>query len=94
MNPVSERRLYPRLPMEVEVELHWPGHPLCIARTEDLSNGGVLLILNGEERPPVGAEVRVRVAGLLGGDEQAPMVAATVVRHADEGVAVRFTDDV
>ena len=79
--------------MAVEVELYRPERPMCVVRTEDLSNGGVLLILDAEERPAVGDKVRVRVAGLLGGGEAAPMVEATVVRHAEAGVAIQFTGE-
>jgi hypothetical protein len=79
--------------MEVEVELYRPGRPSCVVRTEDLSNGGVLLILDGEERPAVGDRVQVRVAGFLGGGEAAPLVDATVVRHAEGGVAIQFTGE-
>lgn len=93
MNPVSDRRLHPRLPMEVEVELYRPDSPVCVVRTEDLSNGGVMLILDDPDRPPIGATVQVRVCGLLSG-ESPPMVEATVVRHADEGVAIKFAQGV
>ena len=93
MHSIVDRRMYPRLPLEVEVELHRPGRPMCVVRTEDLSNGGVLLILSDQDRPPVGDRVQVRVSGLLGGDDLPPMVEATVVRHADEGVAIQFSGD-
>lgn len=93
MDSVSDRRQFPRLPVEVEVELHQPGQPVRVARTEDLSGGGVMLILNGHGRPEIGTRVHVRVSGLLGEGETPPLVAATVVRHAEEGVAVRFVED-
>jgi len=92
MNPLNDRRLHPRLPFEVEVELHRPDLPVCVVRTEDLSNGGVLLILEDADWPPVGSRVQVRVSGPLGGDESAPLVEALVVRHAVEGVAVCFNE--
>lgn len=79
--------------MEVEVELYRPNAPVCVVRTEDLSSGGVMLILDKPDRPPVGTTVQVRVCGLLSG-ESPPMVEATVVRHTDEGVAIRFAEDV
>ncbi|NEX21183.1 PilZ domain-containing protein [Thiorhodococcus mannitoliphagus] len=93
MSPVSDRRQHQRLPMEVEVELHQEGEPVRIVRTEDLSQGGVLLVLNGHARPAVGSRVQVRVCGLLGGGEAPPMVEATVVRHIEAGVAVQFMGD-
>ncbi|MBK1717767.1 pilus assembly protein PilZ [Thiocystis violacea] len=92
MNLVSDRRLHPRLPFEVEVELYRPDCPTCVVRTEDLSNGGVLLLLEATDRPAIGTQVRVRVSIPLGGDDGAPLVDATVVRHTDDGVAIRFDE--
>ena len=89
-NPVNDRRLYPRLPFEVEVELYRAGRPMCLVRTEDLSNGGLLLALEDVDRPAIGSCVHVRVSGPLGGEDSAPLVEATVVRHTDEGIAIRF----
>lgn len=89
----SDKRRYRRLPVEVEVELHRAGQPMCVVRTEDLSCGGVLLILDGVARPPLGTPVQVRVVGTLGAGEVPPLVDALVVRHAPDGVAVKFFDE-
>lgn len=89
----SDRRQHPRLPMEVEVELFVEGNPVRIAQTGDLSQGGVLLVLNGHPKPEVGTRVQVRVCGLLGGGEEPPLVEAVVVREIEEGVAVQFTGE-
>lgn len=89
----SDKRRHRRLPMEVEVELHRSGQPMCLVRTEDLSCGGVLLILGSADRPPLGTQVQVRVVGTLGEGEAPPLVDALVVRHAPDGVAVQFADD-
>ncbi|NEV60479.1 PilZ domain-containing protein [Thiorhodococcus minor] len=89
----SDRRQHPRLPMEVEVELHEAGEPVRIAHTGDLSQGGVLLVLNGHPKPEIGTRVQVRVCGLLGGGEEPPLVEAIVVREIQEGVAVQFTGE-
>lgn len=88
-----DRRRYPRLPLELELELHLPGQPVRKVRSEDLSHGGVLLILGREERPALGAKVMVRVSDALGGGDPAPLVEALVVRHAEDGVAVQFVED-
>jgi len=61
----SDRRRHPRLPMEVEVELYLPGHPTRVVQTEDLSSGGVLLLMDESDRPPLGLSLIliVRYAG-------------------------------
>ena len=88
-----DRRRFPRLPLALELELHLPGQPVRIVSSEDLSQGGVLLILGQDGRPPIGAKVMVRVSSGLGGEDPAPLVEALVVRHAEDGVAVQFLDD-
>lgn len=89
----SDQRRHRRLPLEVEVELYCAGQPMRVVRTEDLSCGGVLLILGGIERPPLGTQVQVRVVGTLGEGESPPLVDALVIRHAPDGVAVKFSDE-
>ncbi|WP_139058731.1 PilZ domain-containing protein [Thiorhodococcus drewsii] len=89
---VSDRRIFPRLPLAVEVELYTCGELPAVVRTEDLSNGGAFLVLKGVDLPPMGSRVQVRVVGPLGGGEPAPLVDALVVRHAPDGVAVQFID--
>lgn len=91
MNDNNEKRQHPRLPVEVEVELYRSGQSMCLVWTEDLSNGGVMLTMNGHgDWPPVGSRVQIRVSGLLGGGDEAPLVDAIVVRHTDAGIAVQF----
>ncbi|WP_081763284.1 PilZ domain-containing protein [Imhoffiella purpurea] len=90
---MSDRRVYPRLPLAVEVELHRCGELLTVVRTDDLSNGGAFLVLDGVDPPPMGSRVQVKVVGPLGGGEPAPLVDALVVRHAPDGVAVKFIDE-
>ena len=89
----SDRRRHPRIPMEVEVELYCTGEEMRIVRTQDLSGGGVLLLLREEDRPAPGTQVQVRVVGTLGDEgEQPPLVEGRVVRHLPEGIAVEFID--
>lgn len=91
MDPSQDRRRFPRLPFQVEVELYCPGHPVCRVWTEDLSKGGVLLMMDGQgEWPAIGTRVQIRVAGLLECGERGPLVEATVVRHTDTGIALSF----
>lgn len=89
----NEKRQHPRLPVEVEVELHRSNRSMCLVWTDDLSSGGVLLTMNGHgDWPPVGSRVQIRVSGPLGGDEEAPLVDAIVVRHTEVGIAVQFDE--
>ncbi len=89
----SDQRRNRRLPMEIEVELYRSDQPMCVVRTENLSCGGVLLILDNLELPPLGSQVQVRVVGMLGENETPPLVDARVIRHVTEGIAVQFSDE-
>jgi hypothetical protein len=86
----SDRRRHPRIPMEVEVEVHVEGEPLRVGHTMDLSGGGLLVILPESECPPPGTSIQVRVVGALGDGEEPPLVPGRVVRHMGDGVAVEF----
>ena len=89
----NEKRQHPRLPVEVEVELHRSDRSMCLVWTDDLSNCGVSLTMNGHgDWPPIGARVQIRVSGPLGGDDEPPLVDAVVVRHTEAGIAVRFDE--
>lgn len=89
----NEKRQHPRLPVEVEVELYRSDRSMCLVWTDDLSNGGVSLTMNGHgDWPPIGARVQIRVSGPLGGDDEPPLVDAIVVRHTEAGIAVRFDE--
>jgi len=87
----GDKRAHPRLPMEVEVELHCPGFPTRVLRTADLSHGG-LLVTDAPETPALGTPVRVQVVGTLGNGEQPPMVTGLVVRHVAGGFAIAFDE--
>jgi len=89
----NERCQHPRFPVEVRVELHRSDRSMCVVWTNDLSNGGLSLKMNGQgDWPPVGSRVRIRVSDPLGGDDVSPMVDAIVVRHTEAGIAVRFDE--
>ncbi|NKN33497.1 PilZ domain-containing protein [Marichromatium bheemlicum] len=87
----SDRRRHPRLPMQVEVDLFRPGHPVRRVWTNDLSGGGVMILIDDVDRPPVGTWVQLQVAGTLGSGETPPLVEAQVVRHLADGVALSFS---
>lgn len=88
----ADRRRHPRLPMSVEVELYRPGQPTLAIETEDLSGGGVFLVMDAADRPSLGERVRLRLVGTLGAGETPPIVDAVVVRHSEKGVAVEFSE--
>jgi len=76
--------------MQVEVELHRPDGEVEVVWTEDLSEGGVLILMEASEHLPVGSRVRLRLVGTLGEGETPPLVEAVIVRHLSNGIALAF----
>jgi len=63
---------------------------LWILRTRDMSNSGVFLERDGQQCPPVGTELEVRISGPVGGGGAPAVVRARVVRVTCDAMAVVF----
>ncbi len=62
------------------------GVPVPVGRTLDLSRSGVFIVT--EARPPLGSSRRI---SLVWGDDIF-FARAEVIRHADDGIGLRFLD--
>jgi len=91
-NPGSERRRHLRIGLVVEIELTLPGQKKVIVRTRNISDGGLFLVLDDIEMPPIGTEVQVRLKNQLGDGEEPPINRATVVRHEPHGIGLAFLE--
>ncbi|OUS29248.1 pilus assembly protein PilZ [Gammaproteobacteria bacterium 45_16_T64] len=58
--------------------------------SRDISDGGIFLITNDMEMPPLGTIVEGQVQGLM---EAAPLVEMEIVRVETAGVGLRFVVD-
>ena len=88
---MEDRRAGERFDAGMSVLLYWQvGGTEVTARgvAENVGNGGAALAIKMADMPPVGAEVRVRVAKPAGGE--VPNLKARVVRHTSTGLAVNF----
>jgi len=88
----EDKREYPRMPIELDVEVYCPDMPVRVLRTVDLSDNGLLMMMDSAELPPLGSQVWIQVVGKLGNDAPPPLVKAQVVRHITGGFAVSFKD--
>lgn len=89
---MRDKRRHERIPVEVEVEVTFPGllrRQRRILRTRDISHGGVFLAGDGKINLPVGARIEIRLTGLVEG-QSPPVVQAEVVRVDKEGLAIAF----
>ncbi|RRJ84302.1 PilZ domain-containing protein [Aestuariirhabdus litorea] len=86
---MSEKRRYLRTDMDLLIRVWGEGTPERILHTRDLSDGGLFLLINGQEVPEVGAVVNVQVQGL---PIEAPVKTMEVVRIESAGVGLKHID--
>ena len=88
----SEQRKHLRIGLVVDIELTLPDKGMTVVRTKNISDGGLFLVLDDIEMPPVGTEVQVRLKNQLGDGEEPPINRAKVVRHEGDGVGLEFLE--
>lgn len=88
----KEQRKHLRIGLIVDIEMTLPLKGIVNVRTRNISDGGLFLILDNIEMPPVGTEVQVRLKNQLGDGEEPPINRARVVRHESDGIGLEFLD--
>ena len=88
----SENRKHLRIGLVVDIELTLQGEDPIEVRTKNISDGGLFLVLDQIELPPVGTEVMVRLKNQLGDGEEPPINRAMVVRHDPDGIGLQFLE--
>ncbi|TVP61436.1 MAG: PilZ domain-containing protein [Halomonadaceae bacterium] len=84
---MSERREFIRTVLNASVMVR---HELIgeeVYETGDISDGGIYVIVESGEFPPLGSDVEVQVQGL---PEEAPIIWMTVVRKGADGYGLSF----
>ncbi len=61
-----------------------------LVKTRDISDGGVFVVLEPEQIPPVGTRLTGQVQGLM---DDAPVLQLEVVRVEPAGVGLRFIQE-
>ena len=84
---MNDKRQHERIAFPAEVKLMHPDFGSIMARTRDLSDGGLFLFVDVNPGLGVGARVTVQAQDISG---EAPLVEATVVRVEAGGVALRY----
>ena len=88
----ADQRKHPRVGFVVDVELTIPDHDPIVVRTKNVSDGGLFIVIDDTEMPPVGTEVTVRLKNQLGDGEEPPLNRALVVRKGPDGIGLAFVD--
>ena len=88
----SEQRKHLRIGLIVDIELTLPGQNKATVRTKNISDGGLFLVLDDVDLPPIGTEVQVRLKNQLGDGEEPPVNRAMVVRTEESGIGLEFLE--
>lgn len=83
----NENRRYPRIPVRCRVLITHDSFGEMMVQTRDISDGGIFIVTDPEEMPPVGTQVRGQVQGML---MDAPIVDMLIVRVEPGGLGLKF----
>ncbi|MCL6417863.1 PilZ domain-containing protein [Aestuariirhabdus sp. Z084] len=86
---MSEKRRHLRTEMKLMIRVWGEQTPETILHTRDLSDGGLFLLVEEGDSPPIGATVNVQVQGL---PVEAPVKQMQVVRVEPSGVGLMHID--
>jgi hypothetical protein len=87
---MTNQRKFPRNPFVVNVKITHPDIGEKIVKTKDISEGGLFIITEPTEMPPIGEIVVGQIQGMM---ENAPIVKMKIVRINDEGVGLQFIEE-
>lgn len=88
----KENRKHLRIGLVVDIELSFEGQTPISVRTRNISDGGLYLVIDDIQLPPVGSEVMVKLKNQLGDGEEPPLNRARVVRHEPDGIGLEFLE--
>ena len=87
----EDLRQFPRLEIQIEVELSFLEDTARTVITRDMSEGGLFMRLNNTEHYPMGEMVNMRFKDPLA-DFTSTEKDGIVVRHTDDGIAVAYVE--
>lgn len=82
----QNKRRHVRTPLVCRIKVTHNNEELLV-KTRDISDGGVFVVLEPEQVPPIGTMVTGQVQGLM---DDAPVLEMEVVRIEPSGVGLRF----
>ncbi len=85
-----EKRKYVRTAFSCRIKIITADDSELLVKTRDISDGGVFVVLEPEQMPPIGTIVSGQVQGLV---DHAPVLQMEVVRTEANGVGLRFLQE-
>lgn len=85
----KDKRRHIRTPLACRIKITHESLGEMIVKTRDISDGGVFVVLDPDQVPPVGTHVTGQVQGLM---DDAPVLEMEVVRVEPAGVGLKFVN--
>jgi hypothetical protein len=85
-----EKRRHVRTPFVCRIKIIHDSVGELVVKTRDISDGGVFVVLDPEQIPPIGTRLTGQVQGLM---DDAPILQLEVVRVEPAGVGLRFVQE-
>jgi len=86
----KNQRTSARLPMQLEVEFNHSDFGTLFLMTRDLSDTGLFIKFEEDEKPPVGTTALVKLKNSFDDGEEPPTLEMEVVRQTSEGIGLKF----
>lgn len=83
----KDKRRHVRTSFSCRIKIAHESIGELLVKTRDISDGGVFIVLEPEQIPPVGTLLTGQVQGLM---DDAPILQMEVVRVEHEGIGLRF----
>jgi len=85
----SDKRRFTRTPFACQIKIKHESIGELLVKTRDISDGGVFVVLDQSQIPPIGTHLSGQVQGLM---DDAPGLEMEVVRVEPSGVGLKFID--
>tara|TARA_R110001592_G_scaffold93168_3_gene270784 strand:+ start:14285 stop:14575 length:291 start_codon:yes stop_codon:yes gene_type:complete len=83
----QNKRIDQRTPMKVQVKICHPSIGEVVVQTRDISDGGIFLLTENIDVPPIGTIVEGQVQGI---DMEGPILKLEIVRMEPAGIGLKF----
>ena len=90
-NLERNQRQHQRTPLRCNIKIWHDSIGEAVVTTRDISDGGVFLIMDAVQFPPIGSVLKGQVQGLM---PDAPVVAMEIVRVEAGGIGLKFVADI
>ncbi len=86
---MNDKREHLRHPLAVEVRISHPDIGELIVKTKNISDGGLFILVEPAEMPPIGEIVQGQVLGEV---DDLPIVTMKIVRTEEDGLGLQFVE--